>query len=89
MVVIHPLAQVFVDFTAIAKSLPVAESINETRASVEQMQGSTNPPLDSVDHETLDIPVGPTGSVNIHIYKPKGSKGLVPTIVYIHGGYPN
>lgn len=85
---LDPTVQVFLDAMQLGSVTTQEGTIHETRARLEAMQASTNPSLDSVDYETLDIPVGPTGSVNIHIYKPKGHEGLVPTLIYIHGGYP-
>lgn len=82
-----PVVQTFIDTMQIESVTTQEVPIHETRARIEKSQASTNPSLDSLDYETLDIPVGPTGSVNIHIYKPKGREGLVPTLVYIHGEY--
>lgn len=36
--------------------------------------------------EQLTLPLGPKGEVSVRIHRPVGAKGLLPTILYIHGG---
>jgi acetyl esterase len=36
--------------------------------------------------EEKDLPVGPTSSVKVFIIRPETARGLLPVIVYIHGG---
>ena len=36
--------------------------------------------------EDLTFPVGPTGSVPIRVLRPVRAAGLVPTVMYFHGG---
>jgi len=38
------------------------------------------------DVEEKVLPVGPTGEVSIRIYRPQGSKELLPVVMYFHGG---
>lgn len=64
-------------------------SISEARAALEGLQNSSNPPLGDVSEEILQLPVGPTGSVTVHLYKPKSaSEKQLPVIAYFHGNSP-
>ena len=36
--------------------------------------------------EDKDLPVGPGGHVSIRIYRPQNVTGMLPAVVYIHGG---
>jgi acetyl esterase len=40
----------------------------------------------SAQIEDLTFPVGPTGSVPIRIFRPAGSVGVLPVVMYFHGG---
>lgn len=40
----------------------------------------------SAEIEDMDLPIGPTGSVPIRIVRPAGSAGLLPVVMYFHGG---
>lgn len=39
-----------------------------------------------VDIEELTIPVGPSGQVSLRIVRPQGSQGVLPGVLYFHGG---
>jgi len=40
----------------------------------------------SAQIEDITLPVGPTGSVPIRILRPKGTAGVLPVVMYFHGG---
>jgi acetyl esterase len=40
----------------------------------------------SAEIEDMTLPVGPTGSVPIRILRPVGSAGVLPVVMYFHGG---
>jgi acetyl esterase len=40
----------------------------------------------SAEIEDITLPVGPTGSVPIRILRPKGTAGVLPVVMYFHGG---
>lgn len=83
--VVYPEVQAFIN-ASIQVISEASTDINVARAHIEELQGSTNPPLDSVDHEAIDIPVGPSGSLNVHIYRPKGTRdSILPVLFFIHG----
>lgn len=83
--VVYPEVRAFIDAsTQVIEGATI--DVNIARAHIDELQGSTNPPLDSVDHEAIDIPVGSSGSLGAHIYKPKGTgDSVLPVLFYIHG----
>ena len=60
-------------------------SIEQARASLAEAQAgrSRNSPSDGEDHV---IPAGPTRNVPIRIVRPKGNTGLLPVVMFFHGG---
>src|SRR4029077_19748670 len=38
------------------------------------------------DIEDTVLPVGPTGQTSVRVYRPQGAKGLLPVVMYFHGG---
>ncbi len=36
--------------------------------------------------EEKTLPVGPTGSTRVHVIRPAGAKGVLPVVMYFHGG---
>jgi acetyl esterase len=81
--VLEPSAQAFVEATADPPYLfdmPVAEG----RKTVDTAQDGDFPdPATST--ENLTIGGGPTGEVQITIYRPAGSVGVLPVVLYTHG----
>jgi len=80
---LEPAAQEFAKATAnppFLFDMPPAKG----REVVDQVQSS---PIDKpdVDIEDIKVPGGPTGYVSVRILRPKGAKGTLPAIVYIHG----
>ncbi|MFE2042169.1 alpha/beta hydrolase [Streptomyces sp. NPDC059477] len=82
-VVLEPAAKAFAEATANPPFLfqvPPAEG----RKTVDEVQsGDIAKP--EVDEEWVTVEGGPTGSVRARIVKPKGARGPLPVIVYIHG----
>ncbi len=81
--VLEDATQAFVEATAkppFLFDLPVAEG----RATVDTAQdGSFSDPAASVEELTIDG--GPTGSVRLTIFRPAGSVGVLPVVLYTHG----
>lgn len=80
---LEPAAQEFAKATAnppFLFDMPPAKG----REVVDQVQSS---PIDKpdVDIEEIVVPGGPTGEVPVRILRPKGAKGTLPAILYIHG----
>jgi acetyl esterase len=81
--VLEPAAQEFADATANPPFL-FDLSIEEGRRTVDTVQdGEVGGP--TVDVTTLTVPGGPTGEVVVKVYRPAGSTGSLPVVVYTHG----
>jgi acetyl esterase len=81
--VLEPAAQEFADATAkppFLFDLPVAEG----RKTVDSVQDGDipAPAVDVTDHL---IPGGPWTEVGVKIYRPRGSSGTLPVLLYTHG----
>lgn len=61
-------------------------SVEEARALFAKGQLGVKVPLRPTDIETRTISVGPTGSLVIHIVRPKGNKSVLPAVMFFHGG---
>jgi len=86
---LEPTTQGFVD--AGANSTPIYElPIPAARAFLENEQAPGSPSLDTVDFEEFDLNIGPTGNVNIHLFRPEhAGMELLPVTVYFHGLSPS
>jgi acetyl esterase len=81
--VLEPAAQAFADSTANPPYLfdmPVAEG----RKTVDSVQDG-DIPAPAADVTDLMIPGGPTGEVSVKIYRPQGSAGIMPVLLFTHG----
>ncbi len=58
----------------------------DARKVLDDLQATTEMAKLPVDIEDLNIPVGPKGQISIRIIRPKGNKGILPVIMYFHGG---
>jgi acetyl esterase/lipase len=83
--VLEPKTQAFVDALGARRSKPIYElSYGEAREVLEDAQaGATTLPAEV--EETV-LPIGPTGEVPVRIYRPKGTQGPLPVVMYFHGG---
>lgn len=82
-IALEPAAQAFVEATSeppFLYQLPPAEG----RAAVDGVQ---NDPIfkPEVDEEWIEVPGGPTGTVQVRIVKPQGATGDLPVVLYVHG----
>jgi acetyl esterase len=83
--VLEPKTQAFVDALSAQGGKPIYElSYGEARKVLEDAQaGATALPADVEDKV---LPIGPTGEVSVRIYRPKGTTGPLPVVMYFHGG---
>src|SRR6202008_2534840 len=83
--VLEPRTQAFIDAVSARGSKPINElSYGEAREFLEDAQaGATTLPADV---EEPVLPTGPTGAVAVRIYRPKGTQGPLPVVMYFHGG---
>jgi acetyl esterase len=85
--VLEPKAQAFVDAVAAQGGKPLYElSYADARKVLEDAQASAKVTKLPADVEDKVFPVGPTGQTSVTIYRPKGSKGASPVVMYYHGG---
>lgn len=86
-IVLEPKTQSFVDAAASQGGKPLYElSYADARKVLEDLQASTKVNKLPADIEDKVLPVGPTGQTSVTIYRPKGSTGTLPVVMYYHGG---
>ena len=82
--ILEPHTQQFVDGLADAPPIDTL-SPDEARSVLVRAQ-SIPVGKPSAQIEDVVFPVGPTGSVPVRIVRPAGALGLLPAVVYFHGG---
>ncbi|KPF86807.1 lipase [alpha proteobacterium AAP38] len=76
----------FVDAVVASGGKPIYTlSYSDARAVLAGAQAQTLKSSPTSVQDT-SFPVGPTGKVSVRIVKPEGAKGLLPVIMYYHGG---
>jgi len=84
--VLEPTTQAFIDALAAQGGKPLYTlSYVDARKVLEDLQAININKLPA-DIEEKVFPVGPTGEVPVRIYRPAGSKGMLPVVMYFHGG---
>jgi acetyl esterase len=84
---LEPKTQAFIDALAAQGGKPIYElSYADARQELEGAQASAGVTALPADTEERVLPVGPTGEVAVRIYRPKGAQGLLPVVMYFHGG---
>src|SRR5947209_12769108 len=61
-------------------------SVQEARAQFSRGQAAVPVTKRPAEIEQRTLPVGPSGSVSVRIVRPVGSQGLLPGVMYFHGG---
>ncbi|OEO28509.1 lipase [Devosia insulae DS-56] len=77
--------QAFVDGLAGGKPIQTLTPL-EARAVLSSVQQAANVTLPNVQIKDVTLPIGPTGQTNIRVIRPEGATGVLPVIVYMHGG---
>ena len=85
--VLEPQTQSFLDLLLQMKrpqvfEVPVAEA-REMYVKGQKLFPVTAPPAQIEDHE---IAAGPKGKLALRIFRPEGSRGTLPVVMYFHGG---
>lgn len=84
--VLEPTTQAFVDALEAQGGKPLYTlSYEDARKVLEDAQAISVRKLPA-DIEDTVFPGGPTGEVSVRIYRPVNSKGLLPVVMYFHGG---
>jgi acetyl esterase len=82
---LDPTARAFVDGLAGSPPIP-SLTPDAARALLSGAQAAVNVPLADVAIKDVTLPVGPTGLTDIRVLRPQGATGVLPVIIYIHGG---
>lgn len=84
--VLEPTTQAFIDNLAAHAGPPIYTLSPADARNV--LAGAQSQPVAKLPAQEEDrvLPVGPTGKVAVRIVKPKGAKGVLPAVVYFHGG---
>ncbi len=84
--VLYPAVQEFLDKLAAHKGPPLQElSPQEARRVLRGLQAGPVMKFPA-DIEDRVLPVGPGGKVSVRIVRPQGERGLLPVVMYFHGG---
>jgi acetyl esterase len=82
--VLEPTTQAFID--SLAGSPPIYT--HTPAAARDVLLGAQSGPIAKPAVQTEDrvLPIGPTGKTRVRVLRPKGVTGVLPVIVYFHGG---
>jgi len=84
--VLEPTTQAFVDALEAQGGKPLYTlSYEDARKVLEDAQAINVRKLPA-DIEDTVFPGGPTGEISVRIYRPTGAKGVLPVVMYFHGG---
>src|SRR5712692_3526615 len=84
--ILEPKTQAFIDALNAQGGKPIYElSYADARKVLEDAQAAPVKKLPA-DIEEKVLPVGPTGETSVRIYRPQSAKGLLPVVMYFHGG---
>ena len=82
---LDPPTQAFVD--SLTGAAPIYTlTPDAARAVLSGAQKSVKVNLPEVSRKDRILEVGPTGTTNIRVVSPHGAAGLLPVVIYIHGG---
>src|SRR3569833_148596 len=83
---LEPTTQQFLDELGAAGTFPLSHrSAASVRAALTDLQsGPTGKPNANI--EDMTFPVGPTGAVSVRIVRPKNTVGIIPVVMFFHGG---
>ena len=81
---LEPHTQQFIDSLAGAPAIYTLSAADARSVLVRAQSAPVGKPRAQI--EDLTFPGGPTGSVPVRIIRPAGAAGLLPTVMYFHGG---
>jgi len=86
LAILEPTTQLFLDELAVPGASPFSgRSAAGVRAALTELQSApTGKPGARV--EDMSFPVGPKGAVDVRIVRPKNTAGLIPVVMFFHGG---
>lgn len=77
--------QTFIDRLKGAPPIP-SLSLADARGALASVANSAGEDLPDATIRDTMLPVGPTGHTNVRIIRPLNAPGILPAVVYIHGG---
>jgi acetyl esterase len=85
--VLNDTVQTFLNYLNGA-GLPELHTLSVREARAQFSRGQAAVPVTKLPAEIDQriLPVGPSGSVSVRIVRPVGSQGLLPAVMYFHGG---
>jgi len=84
--ILESKTQAFIEAVAAQGGQPIYKlSYEDARKVLEQAQSGPIPKASAHIVEER-LPVGPTGSVSVRIYRPAEASGVLPVVMYFHGG---
>lgn len=84
--VLEPVTQAFIDSLAAHAGPPIYTlSPTDARAVLAGAQAQPVAKLPARIEDTI-LPVGPTGKVAVRIVRPQNAQGVLPVVMYFHGG---
>jgi acetyl esterase len=84
---LDPHAKRFLAQLAAADAPPLEnQSPEQARASALAGQRAAQAALKPVHIHEQHLPIGPRGTVLVRIVRPEGSSGVLPAVMYVHGG---
>ena len=85
-IILEPKTQAFVDFLTTQGGKPLYDlSYKDARKVLEDLQAQPVAKLPA-DIEDKVLPAGPGGEISVRIFRPPNSKGILPAVMYFHGG---
>ncbi len=85
--IIDPIVQAFLDRVNSQPGPRFHElTPQQARDAFKRLQTMVSVKKEQVDTEEYELPVGPKGKVSIRILRPPGIPGILPVLVYVHGG---
>jgi len=83
---LEPATQQFLDELAAGGAFPLSgRSAARIRAALTDLQsGPIGKPIANI--EDMTFPVGPTGAVPVRIVRPNNPVGIIPVVMFFHGG---
>lgn len=83
---LEPTTQHFIDALT-AKGGPAIYTLSPADAR-NVLAGAQAGPIAKLpaDVEVKTLPVGPSGKTQVHVVRPAGAKGVLPVVMYFHGG---
>jgi acetyl esterase len=83
--VLEAATQAFVD--SLKGAPPISSlSLADARGALTSVAKSADEILPDAMIKDTTLPVGPTGQTNIRVVRPKDATGVLPVIIYVHGG---